>query len=104
MQFSIKLAIFYNDFEIFFSSSARTKTDNINTWLTRFESLVDSFNFSEMQKFIFVERTLKGLALLFIQSESNLTSYSASYSWQFSSNTEIHHLLAARYCTQAKIS
>lgn len=38
---------------------------------------MDAFNFYNVEKFIFVSRALKGLTLLFIQSEVNITSYAS---------------------------
>lgn len=80
-----------------------SKSDNVLTWLARFEALAESFEFSEMQKFILVERALKGIALLFVQSEPNLTSYAAlkkALLVEFghaSSPAQIHQQLAIRY-------
>lgn len=64
--------------------------------------LVDSFALTEIQKFIFVERTLKETTLLFVRSESTLTSYEAlkhALIYEFkhtSSPAQIHEMLAAR--------
>lgn len=77
------------------------KIDNIMTWLICFESIADSCNSSEMQKFIFVQRAFNFLALFFARSGSNRTSCSALKKalllefGESSSATQIYPLLAA---------
>lgn len=68
MQLAPKQVISFNDFKYFITQFTGAKSENIQTWFTRFESLSNAFHFSEMQKFIFIERALKELAF-FVQSE-----------------------------------
>lgn len=69
-----------------------------------FEALADSFGFSKIQKSIFVERALKGLASLFVRSQFGLTSYLMLKQTlinefeQIASSARIHHLLIERSC------
>lgn len=74
MQLSPKSTISFWYIENFLHHLSVTETNNIQWLLTSFEVLTDSSNSSHVQIFIFVERVLKGLALLFVQNESYVTT------------------------------
>lgn len=63
------------DFKNLICPFSGLKSDNIERCFTCFKSLAVCFEFSDVQKFIFTERPLSGLTLLFIQSKTNLTFY-----------------------------
>ena len=50
--------------------------ENVINWFDVFDSHVEIFGLSELQKYIFLKRCLKGKALLLIKSEHNINSYS----------------------------
>lgn len=104
MPFATRHAILLPDFVIMLTSFTGKSSENILKWFERFKALSDSFRFSEIQKFIVIERTLKGMALLFVRSEAGLMSYLMlkqallSEFAHIPSPAQIYQLLATQSC------
>lgn len=97
IHFYSKPSISFSNFEYLILSFSGSKSDNIGTGLARFEAIMDAFNFSNAEKFIFLAGALKGLTLLFIQSEANITSYaSLKQVCIFPVPSQLHQILANR--------
>lgn len=82
------------------------KHENTHLWLDKFEYFCSSLHLADIQKFIFAERTLGGIASLFVKNESNIRSFVelknkllTEYGNQINS-VKIHEILRQRHIVE----
>lgn len=94
--------IHFQDIETILGTFEGSTFENIEKWLIHFEEISTLFNLTELHKFIFLKRSLRGKALLVSQSESHITSYSklkdllvSEFGREYNS-AELHNMLSKR--------
>lgn len=92
----------FRDMEDSIRSFDRTSAIPIEKWISDLEDLAMIMGWTELHKFVFARKSLKGLAKLFIQSESNINTYDSlkkALLKEFSAtltSAQVHQMLAKR--------
>lgn len=103
---SSRTNIAFGDIENILPTFNGAAHENIDSWLTRFENIASSFDLSERQKFLFVQRAVGGLAKLHLRSEVSALTYvdiKQSLLSEFGQKVTaacVHDLLRSRRCRQ----
>lgn len=96
----VKFSLGFPDVEDTIREFSGTDNFPIERWIADFEDVALLFEWTDLQKVVFAKRTLKGLAKLFVQSETGLMTWKklkdallGEFSTQIS-NAQLHAMLS----------
>jgi hypothetical protein len=72
---STSIKVNYNDFEEMIRKFSGDETMSVKKWIEEFEMYAITFNWNDLQKYIYCKRSLNGAAKIFVECESKPLTY-----------------------------